>query len=69
MLEGYLAYVDGKSLLQFLDTGEKFSQLNTVEDKIDESEELISSEDIQMEAEENVFQEEQIKSIYVSLTS
>ena len=69
MLEGYLAYVDGKCLLQFLDTAEKYSQLNSIVDKIDESEELISSEDIQMEAEENAFQEEQIKSIYVSLTS
>ena len=67
MMKGYLVGMDEKYLLHLLDRAEKVADLDTIEPDTDESEELVSNENSEIDAEKNALHEEQIKTSYVSL--
>ena len=67
MMKGYLVGMDEKSLLHLLDRAEKVAELDPIEPDTDESEELVSNENSEIDAEKNALHEEQIKKSYVSL--
>ena len=67
MMKGYLVGMDKKYLLHLLDRAEKVAELDTIEPDTDESEELVSNGNSEIDAAKNAFHEEQIKKSYVSL--
>ena len=66
-MQGFLDGTDEECLLHHLDMAETFAQSDKTKPDTDEPDKPISNEDPQIDAEEIVLHEKEIRNIYVSL--